>query len=70
MDWLNEPPDWAEADGTLTVVTGDRTDFWRKTHYGFIRDDGHFRHHRGAGRLQRRASASAATTRNSTTRPG
>jgi regulation of enolase protein 1 (concanavalin A-like superfamily) len=44
MDWLNEPPDWAEADGTLDVVTGDRTDFWRKTHYGFLRDDGHFRH--------------------------
>ena len=44
MDWLNEPPDWADADGTLAVVTGDRTDFWRKTHYGFIRDDGHFRH--------------------------
>jgi uncharacterized protein len=44
MDWLNEPPDWAEKDGVLNVVTGERTDFWRKTHYGFIRDDGHFRH--------------------------
>ncbi len=25
-------------------MTGEKTDFWRKTHYGFIRDDGHFRH--------------------------
>ncbi|MFO1210040.1 MAG: DUF1349 domain-containing protein [Amaricoccus sp.] len=44
MQWLNEPPEWADADGTLTVATGDRTDFWRRTHYGFVRDDGHFRH--------------------------
>jgi uncharacterized protein len=44
MLWLNEPPDWRDEDGTLSVVTGDRTDFWRKTHYGFIRDDGHCRH--------------------------
>lgn len=44
MEWLNEPPEWREAGGELAVVTGDRTDFWRETHYGFIRDDGHFRH--------------------------
>lgn len=44
MDWLNEPPSWREADGVLSVVTGDRTDFWRKTHYGFVRDDGHLRY--------------------------
>jgi regulation of enolase protein 1 (concanavalin A-like superfamily) len=39
--WLNEPPEWRETDGVLVVTTGDRTDFWRETHYGFIRDDGH-----------------------------
>lgn len=49
MDWLNEPPEWREAGGALSVVTGDRTDFWRETHYGFIRDDGHFRHAPAAG---------------------
>jgi len=49
MDWLNEPPEWDEADGVLAVVTGDRTDFWRETHYGFIRDDGHVRHVRATG---------------------
>jgi regulation of enolase protein 1 (concanavalin A-like superfamily) len=44
MDWLNEPPVWREADGLLEVTTGDRTDFWRRTHYGFTRDDGHLRY--------------------------
>lgn len=43
MHWLNEPPAWTDADGMLRVTTGDRTDFWRRTHYGFIRDDGHAR---------------------------
>jgi regulation of enolase protein 1 (concanavalin A-like superfamily) len=44
MDWLNEPPEWRDEGGELSVVTGEKTDFWRRTHYGFIRDDGHFRH--------------------------
>jgi regulation of enolase protein 1 (concanavalin A-like superfamily) len=44
MQWLNETPRWREADGVLSVVTGEKTDFWRKTHYGFIRDDGHLRY--------------------------
>ena len=42
--WLNEPPQWREDKDALHVTTGARTDFWRRTHYGFIRDDGHFRH--------------------------
>jgi len=41
MYWLNEPPIWSETDGSLSVETGNRTDFWRTTHYGFVRDDGH-----------------------------
>ncbi|MBP7003239.1 DUF1349 domain-containing protein [Amaricoccus sp.] len=49
MSWLNEPPEWREAAGALSVVTGDRTDFWRETHYGFVRDDGHFRGAAAAG---------------------
>lgn len=43
LDWLNEPPKWREDKGTLHVTTGEKTDFWRRTHYGFIRDDGHAR---------------------------
>ncbi|WBS00710.1 DUF1349 domain-containing protein [Pseudoduganella sp. SL102] len=40
--WLNEPPSHHIDDGALQVVTGDGTDFWRITSYGFIRDSGHF----------------------------
>ena len=49
FQWLNEPPSWSESDGLLTVVTGDQTDFWRETHYGFIHDNGHFRYREVAG---------------------
>lgn len=42
MDWYNEPPAWRVEGDALTVTTGPKTDFWRKTHYGFIRDSGHF----------------------------
>lgn len=44
MQWLNEPPVWRDENDILLVTTGDRTDFWRETHYGFIRDDGHLRY--------------------------
>jgi len=41
MSWLNEPPA-AELDGdSLVVSTGRNTDFWHKTAYGFVHDDGH-----------------------------
>lgn len=45
MTWLNPPPHFQIDGDTLSVTTGDRTDFWRKTHYGFVRDTGHFLHH-------------------------
>lgn len=41
--WLNPPPEWRAGAG-LHVVTGARTDFWQRTHYGFRRDDGHVYH--------------------------
>ncbi|CAE6767515.1 hypothetical protein XA1314C_20640 [Xanthomonas arboricola] len=40
--WLNRPRTVAISGGTLDVVTDKATDFWRKTHYGFTRDSGHF----------------------------
>jgi regulation of enolase protein 1 (concanavalin A-like superfamily) len=49
MEWLNAPPEWSEDRGVLTATTGDKTDFWRETHYGFIRDDGHFRYVAASG---------------------
>lgn len=39
--WLNKPPNWSFADG-LNVTTGEHTDFWQNTWYGFQRDNGHF----------------------------
>jgi regulation of enolase protein 1 (concanavalin A-like superfamily) len=38
--WLNEPPSYHLGRG-LEIVTGEKTDFWQRTHYGFRRDDGH-----------------------------
>jgi regulation of enolase protein 1 (concanavalin A-like superfamily) len=42
MQWYNEPLNWHEREGRLTVSTKPQSDFWRKTHYGFVRDNGHF----------------------------
>ena len=42
MQWNNEPPSWSSNDGRIEVAVAGGTDFWRKTHYGFIRDNGHF----------------------------
>jgi hypothetical protein len=39
--WLNPPPAWDRTSEALTFETGDRTDFWRDTLYGFRRDSGH-----------------------------
>ncbi len=40
--WLNAPPAATLHEGVLDVTTGEATDFWRETHYGFTRDSGHF----------------------------
>jgi uncharacterized protein len=39
--WNVEPSAWSVGEGALTAVSLPKTDFWRKTHYGFIRDNGH-----------------------------
>ena len=41
MQWINEPAHWSAADGVLTVTADGGTDFWRTTHYGYVRDNGH-----------------------------
>ncbi|MGA7882471.1 MAG: DUF1349 domain-containing protein, partial [Terrimicrobiaceae bacterium] len=40
--WLNAPGKWEIQDDRLSVEVSPNTDFWRKTHYGFVRDSGHF----------------------------
>ena len=42
MKWLNEPDRWNIQGDRSTVTSEPNTDFWRKTHYDFIRDSGHF----------------------------
>ena len=42
MRWLHAPAKVASTPTTLRVQVQGGTDFWRVTHYGFIRDNGHF----------------------------
>ena len=41
--WHCEPPSWSVSEEAgLYLETGNKTDFWQDTYYGFHRDDGHF----------------------------
>jgi regulation of enolase protein 1 (concanavalin A-like superfamily) len=62
MTWLNEPPQWSADGDVLRVVTGDRTDFWRSTFYGWITGNGHFLHRPVTGDFTAEALVSAAHT--------
>jgi regulation of enolase protein 1 (concanavalin A-like superfamily) len=42
MTWLNPPTNEYYDAGTLTARAKGKTDFWRKTFYGYITDNGHF----------------------------
>ena len=44
MKWLNEPASWNQAGDKLVVHARAKTDFWRKTFYGYVTDNGHFFH--------------------------
>lgn len=44
MKWMNDPASWKEQGGRITVKSRPKTDFWRKTFYGYITDNGHFLH--------------------------
>jgi hypothetical protein len=52
MHWRNEPAHWQTADGKLRVTADPHTDFWRQTHDGFSRDNGHFYFQEAAGDFQ------------------
>ena len=39
--WLNAPPRWSGDARALEMETGEKTDFWRDTFYGFTRESGH-----------------------------
>lgn len=42
MQWYNKPSAWTPNNNFIKITTGAKTDFWRQTHYKFIRDNGHF----------------------------
>lgn len=42
MQWFCEPKSWKIDGDRIEVAVEGGTDFWRKTHYGFTRDNGHF----------------------------
>ncbi len=44
MSWMNPPPSSKRSGDTLIVHSRARTDFWRKTFYGYLTDNGHFFH--------------------------
>jgi uncharacterized protein len=44
MKWMSEP-EWSRVSGgQITVRSKSKTDFWRKTFYGYVTDNGHFFH--------------------------
>lgn len=42
MEWLNAPASTKLVGEQLIVVTRPKTDYWRKTFYGYITNNGHF----------------------------
>ncbi|MBZ5663026.1 MAG: DUF1349 domain-containing protein [Acidobacteriia bacterium] len=42
MTWFNEPASSKRVGEKLVVHSRAKTDFWRKTFYGYITDNGHF----------------------------
>src|SRR5580692_3481505 len=52
MTWLNEPRNWKQENEHLSVFADTHTDFWRKTHYGFVRDNGHFYYEKISGNFE------------------
>jgi regulation of enolase protein 1 (concanavalin A-like superfamily) len=56
--WEHAPTDWHEESGSLTETVPAGTDYWRVTHYGFIRDNGPFRYQMHSGDFEARVRIS------------
>lgn len=39
--WLNEPETWQADQGVVEMTAMPKTDFWRKTYFGYITESGH-----------------------------
>lgn len=44
MTWFNDPANVNYSEGVLSVRSRGKTDFWRKTFFGYVTDNGHFMH--------------------------
>jgi regulation of enolase protein 1 (concanavalin A-like superfamily) len=44
MKWMNDPASFKQNGEELIVHSKPKTDFWRKTYYGYTTDNGHFFH--------------------------
>src|SRR4029077_11248439 len=42
MKWFNEPASAKQSGEKIVVTTKTKTDFWRKTFYDYVTDNGHF----------------------------
>jgi uncharacterized protein len=42
MKWFNEPASAKQSGDQFIVTTKTKTDFWRKTFYDYVTDNGHF----------------------------
>ena len=42
MKWFNEPASAKQSGDQLVVTTKPQTDYWRKTFYEYVTDNGHF----------------------------
>jgi uncharacterized protein len=60
VQWLNEPPRWSDDRRVVRITTAPGTDFWRTTHYGFVRDSGHFGFRRVEGDFAARVRIAGA----------
>eukprot|EP00741_Cyanophora_paradoxa_P011599 tig00020563_g11207.t1 len=47
-----EPPHWTDDGAVITLESANNSDFWRKTSYGFLRDNGHFYGTRASGAFE------------------
>jgi regulation of enolase protein 1 (concanavalin A-like superfamily) len=56
--WANEPKIWKESGNSLTETVPAGTDYWRITHYGFIRDSGPFRYEERSGNFEAKVKIS------------
>lgn len=58
MLWRHEPRSWKAEGEKISMIVDPGTDYWRVTHYGFIRDNGPFRFQQIAGDFEAKVSFS------------